>query len=88
MSLDQCEDAEGCVPSVTEEELIELISGLVERVAYMERHPGSGEIDQTEGERLLAGYRTQLQNFLTYQEQLAAYIARQEAGDLGDDFGG
>ncbi|MGE0483439.1 MAG: beta strand repeat-containing protein [Gammaproteobacteria bacterium] len=87
LSLDQCEDAEGCAPSVTEEELVALIEALNERISRLEALIEAGQIDREEGERLLAGYRQQLQNFLDYQEQLVAYNKAKEADEFGDDFG-
>ncbi len=86
-SLDQCEDAEGCAPSVTEEELVALIESLNDRISRLEALLQAGEIDADDGARLLAGYRTQLQNFLDYQQDLAEYIARREADEFGDDLG-
>ena len=86
-SLDQCEDAEGCAPSVTEEELEGFINELSERVSRIEGMMSTGEIDPGEGQPLLAGYREELQAFMDYRTELQAYLARQEADEFGDDFG-
>ena len=53
-SLDQCEDAEGCAPSVTEEELAGFIEILNERITRLEGMLSSGDIDAEDGRRLLA----------------------------------
>ena len=86
LSLDQCEEAEGCAPAVTEEELAALIAALVDRIAQLEAKLSADGIDQAEGQRLLDGYRAQLANFLNYQQELRAYVERQEADEFGDDF--
>jgi hypothetical protein len=86
-SLDQCEEAEGCAPNVTEEELAALIEKLNERISRLEALLESGEISAAEAQPLLDGYRTELQEFLSYQTQLAEYNASQEEGDFGDDAG-
>ena len=65
LSLDQCEDAEGCAPAVTEEELGALIATLTERIARLESLLAAGEIAADEAARLLDGYRDQLDNFLS-----------------------
>ena len=86
-SLDQCEDAEGCAPSVTEEELAGFIDVLSDRISRLEGMLSSGDIDAEDGRRLLAQYRQELQAFMDYQTQLREYLARQEADEFGDDFG-
>ena len=86
-SLDQCEEAEGCAPSVTEEELDGFIAVLNDRISRLEGLLAAGEIDTEEGQRLLAQYRLELQAFLDYRTELQAYLARQEADEFGDDFG-
>ena len=85
MSLDQCEEAEGCAPNVSEEELAALIAQIEGRIAEIERRIASGSIDSEEGQRLLAGFRQELANFETYKQQLAEYNEAQD--DFGDDFG-
>lgn len=87
LSLDQCEDAEGCAPSVTEEELKALVEKLNERISRLEGLVQSGQMPASEAEPLLAGYRKELQNFLAYEQELAAYNARQESDEFGDDSG-
>ena len=85
-SLDQCEDAEGCAPSVTEEELAGFIDVLSDRISRLEGMLSSGDIDAEDGRRLLAQYRQELQAFMDYQTQLREYLARQEADEFGDEF--
>ena len=86
-SLDQCEEAEGCAPSVTEEELDGFIAELNDRISRLEGLLAAGEIDTEEGQSLLARYRLELQDFMDYRTELQAYLARQEADEFGDDFG-
>jgi filamentous hemagglutinin family protein len=85
MSLDQCEEAEGCAPNVTTDELDALIAQLEGRIAEIERRNASGAIDGADGTRLLGGFRQELANFQTYKEQLADYNASQQ--DFTDQFG-
>ncbi|MGE3847331.1 MAG: filamentous hemagglutinin N-terminal domain-containing protein [Gammaproteobacteria bacterium] len=86
-SLDQCEDAEGCAPSVTAEQLAELIGGIDARIATLEKELASGDIDRAKGETLLARYRAERKNYTDYQAQLEAYLARQaEEQSGGDEF--
>ncbi|MBX9605645.1 MAG: filamentous hemagglutinin N-terminal domain-containing protein [Gammaproteobacteria bacterium] len=86
-SLDQCEDAEGCAPSVTAEQLVELIGGLDARIATLEKELAAGDIDRAKGETLLARYRAERKNYTDYQAQLEAYNARQaEEQSGGDEF--
>jgi hypothetical protein len=88
MSLNQCEEAEGCAPTVTEEELEGFIAVLQERISRLEALIAQGEMAQAEGQTLLAGYRNQLQNFLQYQAQLRAFVEARESDEFGgDDFG-
>ncbi len=85
LSLDQCEEAEGCAPNVSEEEIDALIAQIEGRISEIERRLASGEIDSAEGQRLLAGFQQELQNYQTYKEQLAAFNESQL--EFGDDFG-
>ncbi|MEQ8493116.1 MAG: hypothetical protein RLW42_02740 [Gammaproteobacteria bacterium] len=86
LSLDQCEDAEGCAPSVTAAELATLIEGLEARITELEKLVAERRIEADEGRRLLDGYREQLVRFLDYQGELQAYLEAQEAEQFGDDF--
>jgi hypothetical protein len=85
MSLDQCEEAEGCAPNITTEELDFLIAQLEARIAEIERRSANGTIDGEEGTRLLGGFRQELTNFETYKQQLADYNASQQ--DFTAEFG-
>ena len=85
LSLDQCEEAEGCAPNVSEEEIEALIAQIEGRIAGIERRLASGEIDSAEGQQLLAGFQQELKNYQTYQEQLAEFNESQQ--EFGDDFG-
>jgi len=91
MQLSQCEEAEGCAPSVTPEQLVELIAGIDGRIAELERRKAAGEVDAATADRLIAGYQTQLAKFKQYQAELDAYLKEQqeaELEDLGEDLGG
>ncbi len=85
MSLDQCEELEGCAPNVTEEELNASVAQLESRIAELERRIEPGAIDSEQGRQLLAGFHQELANFQTDMQQLAAYNEAQD--DFGDDFG-
>ena len=87
LSLDQCEDAEGCAPGVTEAELTVLIETLEARIARLEELLAAGTMNRDEGRRLIAGYRQELANFRNYQVELRAYLEAREAEQFGDDFG-
>lgn len=85
MSLDQCEEPEGCAPNLSEEEIEALIVQIELRIAEIERRLDSGKIDAEDGQRLLAGFRQELENFQSYRRQLQDYA--ESADDFGDDFG-
>jgi hypothetical protein len=98
LTLEQCEEIEGCAPDVTEEELNQLIEGLQARITELERRLGDPEhaADHEQIEELLAGYRKELDNFQGYLQQLQEYYAAEEEAedfgeefeeDLGDEFG-
>jgi len=87
MSLDQCEEAEGCAPTVTAEELAGLISALKERIDRLQTLISSGSMEADEGRRLIVGYEQQLENFQRYQVQLQAYLEKRESDEFGDDMG-
>ena len=82
-SLDQCEDAEACAPSVTQEQLTALIDGLTARIAALERSLATGDISAAKGDALLSQYRSELASYLDYQQQLRAYVAKQQQDDVG-----
>ena len=84
-SLDQCEDAEGCAPNVTEEQLVALIDGLKQRIAALEKSLAAGDTATAKGETLLSQYRAELASYLNYQQQLHAYVAKQQHEDVGGD---
>ena len=84
-SLDQCEDAEGCAPSVTEEQLAALIGGLEQRIAAIEKEIASGATTQGEGATLLSQYRAELASYRDYQTQLHAYLEKQQQDEVGGD---
>jgi len=85
MSLDQCEEIEGCAPNITQEELDGFIVQLEGRIEEIGRRLASGAIDSEDGQRLLAGFRHELANFNTYKRQLQAFAEAED--DFGDDFG-
>ncbi len=84
-SLDQCEDAEGCAPSVTEEQLAALIAGLEQRIDAIQKSIASGETAQAKGETLLSQYRAELASYRDYQTQLHAYLEKQQKDEHGGD---
>jgi len=93
LALAQCEEVEGCAPNVTEEELNQLIGGLEARITELERRLANDKLSDSERsrmEKVLAGYRDELENFQTYKTQLQQYSSGSSGDeeDFGDDFGG
>ncbi|MBI2993243.1 MAG: hypothetical protein HYY48_03600 [Gammaproteobacteria bacterium] len=97
LALAQCEEVEGCAPNVTEAELADLIEKLNARIAELERRltDPKSEKERQQIEKLLVGYRAELENFNGYKSQLEQYAkaaAEEEAEfeeDLtGEEFGG
>jgi len=91
LSLAQCEEAEGCAPDVTDEEMDALIADLLVRVEELERRlleQASSE-GRTEIEEILVGYRNELGNYQAYKAQLQEFYAAEEEEDDGfaDEFG-
>jgi len=86
MSLDQCEEAEGCAPNISEEELDALIAQIEGRIAEIKKRLEAGTIDPEQGRELLAGFERELANFETYKTQLTEF-AESEEGYSDDDFG-
>src|SRR5690606_9246283 len=78
-------ELEGCAPDITQEELVELIAQLEGRIAELERRLAEADSagERSRIEKLLAGYREELENFRTYQQQLAEYLGG--ADELGED---
>jgi hypothetical protein len=90
LALAQCEEIEGCAPDVTEAELDELIVQLEARITELERRlAGEAGRDQAQLERLLEGYRSELESFRTYKVELEEFYAAEEEFDdeFGDEFG-
>ncbi len=85
LSLDQCEEAEGCAPNVSAEEIDALIAQIEGRISEIERRLAAGAIDADEGQRLLAGFRQELANCQMYKQQLADFEESEQG--FGDDFG-
>lgn len=85
MSLDQCEEAEGCAPNVSDEELDALIVQIEARVNEIRNRLAAGTIDANEGAELLAGFERELENFRRYKMQLTEFAESQDGGGE-DDF--
>lgn len=85
LSLDQCEDKDGCAPNVTMEELDKLIAGLKARLDALTQR-GKGEGGGGRGRKdLVAEYERQLASFEGYKKQLQDYQEAQEESRK-DDF--
>jgi hypothetical protein len=85
MSLDQCEEAEGCAPNVTDEEIDALIVQIEGRIIEIKSRLAAGTIDADEGAELLAGFERELENFQRYKTQLTEFAEGQDGGGE-DDF--
>ncbi|MCZ6772158.1 MAG: hypothetical protein O7G83_09270, partial [Proteobacteria bacterium] len=86
-SLDQCEDAEGCAPTVTLDELDQFIVEIKRRIEFLDQEVAANAIDPTQGQDLKNRLQAELDNFEQYRVQLVAYNARIEAEEFGDDAG-
>ena len=89
LSLNQCEEIEGCAPNVTLEELDQLIAQLEVRLEELE-HKLNDSTDTNEEstlQDLYAGYQQELAEFTGYRETLQAYFAfSEEDDDFADEF--
>lgn len=85
MSLDQCEEAEGCAPNVSDAELDALIVQIEARIVEIRQRLEAGTINADEGAELLAGFERELENFQRYKTQLTEF-AESEGGIGEDDF--
>ena len=87
LALAQCEEIEGCAPNVTEEELNEFIAQIEARLDELHRRSAEAKSDaETEKlEELIAGYQEELENFISYREQLQEYLAVDEE-EFDEDF--
>ncbi len=85
LSLAQCEEQEGCAPSVTEDELNTLIASLEARLLELERRlVAEPELDlRAELEKLIDGFNIELLAFQSYKKDLEAFFAAED--DFGDD---
>jgi filamentous hemagglutinin family protein len=93
LTLDQCEEIEGCAPTVTLEQLMALMDGIQKRMTEIARRREAGDMDPALAERLLTAYGTQLKTFTDYRGQLAAYLDRQnepeeDFASFDDEVGG
>ena len=86
LSLSQCEEQEDCAPSVTEEELVAIIDDLQQRIRVLEEELAGIADDRNRSriEGLMVGYRDELENFIRYQQSLAAFIAAAEEDDFNE----
>ena len=84
LPLGQCEEAEGCAPNLSEEELVQVIAERETQIADLERRLAAGEGDRAALEKQLNGYRAQLQDYLAYRDELRDYMEAEE--EFGDDF--
>ncbi|SFC26187.1 hypothetical protein SAMN05660443_1965, partial [Marinospirillum celere] len=89
LAFAQCEEVEGCTPDVTQEELTASIDELDTRIQQLE-----AELETTSNperhqqlEELLAGYRTQKDEFAAYLSDLQDFTGFEDqlADELGDD---
>jgi hypothetical protein len=87
LALAQCEELEGCAPNVTDEELSQLIASIEGRIVELEQRLAEteNEADKATLEELLAGFRQELENYLSYRDQLAEYTSGEDEEDLGED---
>ncbi len=82
LALAQCEEIEGCAPTVTDAELAELIAQLEVRLEELQKRCDAG--DQAAC-GLIEGYKQELENFMAYRKELQEYLTAGEE-ELQDDF--
>jgi len=85
--LAQCEEIEGCAPDVSEDELDEFIAQIEARLEELLRRSSEAESDaeKEQLEELIAGYQEELENFISYREQLQEYLTVDEE-EFDEDF--
>ncbi|HTT07207.1 MAG TPA: hypothetical protein VMH34_00210, partial [Gammaproteobacteria bacterium] len=92
MDISQCEDLEGCAPSVTMEQLNELISGLETRIGDLVKSKEGGKVEPAKVDTLIAGFQKELENFRSYRTELEAYQKEQQEAEESpenlEDLGG
>lgn len=96
LALAQCEEIEGCAPNISEDELNEFIVQIEARLEELLRRSAEAKSDaeREKLEELVAGYQEELENFISYREQLQEYLAVDEEDEEFDedfdeeDFGG
>ncbi|MAS82827.1 MAG: hypothetical protein CMF45_09070 [Legionellales bacterium] len=90
LSLAQCEEQEGCVPSVTEDELNTLIESLKARVIELERRLAEATDSNVRSElgELIGGFNKELKDFRDYRQELQEFFASEdEDEDFDEDEG-
>ena len=80
LALAQCEEIEGCAPNISEDELNEFIAQIEARLEELHRRSAEAKSDaeREKLEELITGYQEELENFISYREQLQAYLSVEE----------
>jgi hypothetical protein len=87
LSLAQCEEQEGCVPSVTEDELNTMIESLKARVIELERRLAEATDSNVRSElgELIEGFNEELKEFRDYRQELQEFFASEEEDEDFDE---
>ncbi len=88
LPLAQCEEQEGCAPSVSEDELDELIENLEARLLELEKRlvdEGIKPEEQADIETLIEGFNEELQKFRVYRKELKDFFAAEEEAFEDDE---
>jgi len=86
--LSQCEEEEGCIPSITEEEVQQLIELLQTRIAQL-RQLLMGRVSESARQRifeLIAGYKEELENFQKYLRDVKSFYGEGIDQEFEDEF--
>jgi hypothetical protein len=94
LDISQCEDLDGCAPSVTDDQLKVLISGLETKIADLKKLKAEGKAS-ADADKQLANYQAQLDSFKSYKTELDEYQKEQQESeevpsdleDLGPNLG-
>ena len=86
LTLAQCEEVEGCAPNVSEEELMELIGQIQERISQIKQNLADADVGEKQKDKLralLTDYEEKLRVFLDFQKELNEFLY----GDVEEDDG-
>ena len=87
LSLAQCEESEGCAPSISEDEINYLIQSLEARLLELERRLAE-ESDanvRADLEELIEGFNEELKEFKSYRQELEDFFAEDDEEEVDEE---